>query len=392
MEIHKHHLSYCLNIHPGESWDEHFEAVKNYALKVKEAISPDAPFGLGLRISNKASFELLEENRLAEFKSYLDEHGMYAFTINGFPFGAFHQTVVKEKVYQPDWRSDERRDYTLRLAKILAGLLPEGVDGSISTVPVSFKGWINTPEEIDETTDRLAELAFFLHQLKEDTGKTVHLGLEPEPCCYLETTDEFIHYYRDELMSGGAQKMCALMNCDLPFAKSILRRYIGICFDCCHMAIQYEDLSESLKKLAAEKILISKIHLSAALRLEDVSKISLLEPYAESTYLHQVKASTSNELLSWVDLPEALEALPQQEGIEEMRIHFHVPLFWGSSGELQSTRSAMDETFWALVKKLGVNHLEAETYTFDVMPEDIKKSSVVDSLVAELDWCINRLS
>ena len=177
------HLTYCLNLHPGEAWAENFAAIQTHVLAIRDRVAPGGPFGLGLRLGDRAARELAPATRLAELRDFLAAHGLYAFTVNGFPYGAFHGTAVKENVYRPDWRSAERLDYTVRLAEILAALLPEGVAGSISTVPVSYKDWMKSEADLRPAVENLAECAHRLEELYRRTGKDIALALEPEPDC-----------------------------------------------------------------------------------------------------------------------------------------------------------------------------------------------------------------
>ena len=80
------HLTYCTNIHPGESWKDHFINIKENLPLVKEKISPEGAMGIGLRLSNEASIELIQKENLAAFKQWLKEQDMYVFTMNGFPY------------------------------------------------------------------------------------------------------------------------------------------------------------------------------------------------------------------------------------------------------------------------------------------------------------------
>src|SRR5688500_7154414 len=132
------HLAYCTNIHRGENWPQTFDALKQYTLAVKERVCPKGPYAIGLRLSDLASRELSDPQTLLSFKRWLDQNHCYVFTINGFPYGRFHGGPVKEKVYLPDWTTQERLAYTNRLFDILAQLLPAGVEGSVSTVPGSY--------------------------------------------------------------------------------------------------------------------------------------------------------------------------------------------------------------------------------------------------------------
>src|SRR6476660_926361 len=103
-------LSYCTNIHAGETWTDHFAALKKHFPFIKKEVSPAVAMGIGLRLSNLASLEIVTEGKLAEFQQWLREHDAYVFTMNGFPYGGFHDTVVKDQVHAPDWTTDERVD------------------------------------------------------------------------------------------------------------------------------------------------------------------------------------------------------------------------------------------------------------------------------------------
>lgn len=113
--------------------------LKQYTPQLKSRLSPQKPFGIGLRLANVAAQELLTGNNLTGFKAWLESENLYVFTLNGFPFGSFHHQVVKDKVYAPDWTQSDRLDYTLRLIEILTVLLPNELDGGISTLPISYR-------------------------------------------------------------------------------------------------------------------------------------------------------------------------------------------------------------------------------------------------------------
>ncbi|MGB8354077.1 MAG: metabolite traffic protein EboE [Chthoniobacteraceae bacterium] len=384
------HLTYCLNIHKGETWAENFAAIREKALAVRDRVAQGKRFGLGLRLSNQAARELNVPGALREAREFFEANGLYAFTINGFPYGQFHAGRVKENVYQPDWRTAERRNYTLTLAHILAQLLPEGVDGSISTVPCSFKAWITTQADVDAMVGHLVDCAKVLHKIHEHSGKEIHLGLEPEPSCYLETTEETVRFFNETLFPAGGKKLSAALGCSAGEAEKILRRHVGVCFDTCHVAIQFEDLAESLRRYEVAGIRVSKIQVSAALRGPcNAASLEALAPFAEPVYFHQVKGrDRSGAILSWDDLPEALRELPTRAEIEELRVHFHVPLFVEEYGALSSTGSALTPEFFAQLRKGQTSHLEIETYTFDVLPEGMRTGGVEESIAAEYGWLL----
>src|SRR5258706_1625630 len=189
------HLAYCTNIHRGENWAETFDSLNRYALAVRDRVAPAQSYAIGLRLSDRASRELAEPEQLQLYKEGLDSRNCYVFTINGFPYGKFHGARVKEQVYLPDWTSADRLSFTNRLFDLLAELLPAGIEGSVSTVPCSFKEFIKSPEQVGAMRAKLWRTVEHVARLSEKSGKTLHLGLEPEPLCYLETTAEAVAFF-----------------------------------------------------------------------------------------------------------------------------------------------------------------------------------------------------
>jgi sugar phosphate isomerase/epimerase len=388
------HLTYCLNIHPGESWAENFAAIREKALAVKQSVAPDQWFGLGLRLAGQAAGELAASPGLrAEALEFFNANQLYPFTVNGFPFGRFHAGPVKEEVYAPDWRTQERLDYTFQLADILSGWLPDQVDGSISTVPGSFKPWITTDSDVSAIVANLAATVAYLAALRDDTGKEIHLGLEPEPDCFLETTAETIAFFRDHLLLAGAGEVDRLLGCGREHAEALIRRHIGVCFDTCHVAMQFENLADSYRAYRDAGIRISKVQLSAALNAHTMARaVEVLKPFAEPVYLHQVKArGLEGARYSWFDLPDALAEVEQYPDIAEMNVHFHVPLFFNMGGILRSTVETLTPEFFAELRRGDTAQLEIETYTFDVIPPELHPGDVVKSIAREYTWALEKL-
>lgn len=380
-------LTYCLNVHPGETWEENFSTLRTTVLAVRDLVSKRGPFGLGLRLSAAAAASLGEPGRLAELSRFLLSENLYVFTINGFPLGRFHGGPVKENVYAPDWRSPLRRDYTNRLIAILAGLIPEGGAGSISTVPCSWKGWVQSPAGIDMIIDHLVDCVaqcatISLHQRRE-----IFLALEPEPGCLLETTSETIDFFKNQLFTKGAALLAAKAQIRETLAQTLIRRHLGVCLDTCHVALQFEDPAESLRRYESQGIRVPKIQISSALRTDaSPAALDALRPFNEPVYLHQVKARTAGgEILGWTDLPEALDALPSTDA-QEVRIHFHVPLHFTGAGPLKSTGSLLTSDFLTYIRRDPLAHLEIETYTWDVLPLPLRSTSIEQSIAAEFHW------
>ncbi len=390
------HLTYCSNIHPGETWADVRVQIGAHLPKVKSHISPDEPFGIGLRLSAVAAESLSEPAAMEEFKSFLAGENLYVFTINGFPYGEFHGRPVKENVYLPDWRDDERLAYSNRLADLLAELLPGDLDleGSISTVPGAFKPEIRTDADVAAMVDNLIRHAAHLVALRERTGRTVTLELEPEPCCFIETIDEAVDFFGNHLFSADAiVSMADRTGLSGAAAEAALRRHLGVCLDLCHAAVEYEDPEQALESLARAGIRIGKMQISAGLRFAavDESTIELLRPFNDAVYLHQVVERNSAGLARYVDLPEAIAAVEKNNGDREWRVHFHVPIFLDNLGQFSTTQDFIREMLARQRAAPFTPHLEVETYTWDVLPPDYRNVDVDSAIVRELQWVRDQL-
>ncbi len=263
------HLTYCTNIHAADGWDGVYANLKQYAPALKARFSPSAPFGVGLRLSAREASELREGDRLREFRAFLDREGLYVAIINGFPYGPFHGTPVKANVYAPDWRDDARVAYTLDLIRILQALLPEGLDGGVSTTPLSYKAWWADagPEAWETMTRNVVRVADALVRIRREHGTLIHLDIEPEPDCVLENTEESVVFFEQWLFSVGALMLAASLGINPDEARRHLQDHIRLCFDCCHFAVEYEDPAAALERLRAAGIQIGRVQLSSALHV-----------------------------------------------------------------------------------------------------------------------------
>ena len=389
------HLTYCLNVHPGEAWEENFLAISTHAVAVRDLVAPGKRFGLGLRLSRNAAGTLMEQpETMDRFRHFLSEQDLYVFSINGFPYGAFHGMPVKTAVYRPDWSDPERLEYTRMLADILSALLPEGVDGSISTVPLAYGRHRRTGAELACFVEHLAGCVALLHALRRRTGRLIHLGLEPEPDCMLESTEDVLRFFAGPLRAPGLKMLGHLLACSRSEAESVLLRHLGVCFDTCHLALRFEDLAGSLMRLTSMGIRVSKVQLSAAIEASpDAATLKRLGEFCEPVYLHQVstRAARSGEEDRFSDLDKAL-ACPRLAADETWRIHFHVPLYFAGDREIRSTATALTPGFWSTLAAGPVAHLEIETYTFHVLPKPLQAGGVENSIAQEFEWVLRRLA
>jgi len=391
------HLSYCTNIHPGESWDEIRGNLERYLPLVKSRVCPDAPFGVGLRLSASASQSLSAPEALLQFVGFLRDHGLYVFTINGFPYGPFHGMRVKEGVYLPDWRDEARLAYTNRLADLLAALLPPDRDepGSISTVPGAFKPNAATPEAIATIADLLIRHVAHLVGIERETGRRVVLALEPEPCCLLETVEETVAFFRDHLHSQrAADRLASLAGLDPEGARDALRRHLGVCLDLCHAAVEFEDPADCMRSLANAGIQVAKIQVTAGLRIPRVTAdaVDALRSFDESVYLHQVVERGSGALRRYVDISAAYASDSWRAGGCEWRVHFHVPVFLEALDGFSSTQAFVREALALHKQQARSPHLEVETYTWSVLPARVREVPIEDAIARELLWVQGELA
>ena len=388
------HLTYCTNIHPADGWEAVFSSLARYGPALKARFSPDEPFGLGLRLSARDARELLQGQRLDAFRKFLEEEGLYVALINGFPYGPFHGTAVKASVYAPDWREDARVDYTRDLITILGGILPPAVDGGISTAPLSYKPWLPAADADgwNVITRNVVRVAEMLVRLRDEHGTRIHLDIEPEPDCSIENTGETLEFFGTRLLPRGAPLLAAALGIGEDSAREQLLEHIRICFDCCHFAVEFEGAAEALDRIRGAGIKIGRIQLSSALDVSvpaDAAQAQLvterLRPFADTTYLHQVVERRNGELRHYRDLPDAL-ARGADRSARHWRIHFHVPLFTESYGQLGSTQGYVAEVLRHMLRS-GARHLEIETYTWDVLPAALKLD-LLDSIAREYEWVI----
>jgi hypothetical protein len=332
----------------------------------------------------------------AKLKQFLADNDLYLYTVNAFPYGPFKNQVVKEQVYEPDWRGEQRARYTMMVADILADVCGPEVNPSIQSPPLGFKPRVTGPEVVEAYAANLRRLAVHLHRLRERTGRTVTLAVEPEPACYLETTAETIEFFTKVLRSEGSLAALAKdLGTDAEGARTVLRRHIGTVYDICHQAVEFEDITESLQGLVDNDIPVFKLQEAAAVQVPAVTPAAIeeLRRWADTVYLTQTIEKRNGKLTAFLNLEDAIAAWEKDPaGEREWRIHFHVPVFLETLGEhFRTTRFAIAEAL-AFHKRTPLSaQLEIETYTWDVLPAHLKSGDIVDYVTLELEWVMGQL-
>lgn len=374
-------LAYCTNVHRGETWPETFRSLQEHTLRVRDRVAAGQSFAIGLRLSNQASRELIEVETGREFRRWLEKENCYVAGINGFPFASFHGRTVKENVFSPDWCQPERLAYTQRLFNLLGDWGPNDSRGTVSTLPGTFKGFARKATEQKTLRENILNCAQFLARWRDRSGIAFKLALEPEPLGLIENTVETIDFFeqlrREEPAAG------------------LVDDFLGVCFDTCHFALQYEDAAKAIHQLNTSGAPVVKFHLSSALRLKpSAASLQRLARLHEPTYLHQcLGKTTAGEVVRFKDIPEALQVVPSLSSLEELRVHFHVPVQVETlDNGLSSTRDYLQSCLDVIAQSPQRYHeLEIETYTWEVLPPASRTADVVDQIAAEYHWVLDEL-
>jgi hypothetical protein len=390
------HLSYSTLVHPGDNWEQMSHSLRTYVPRVKARVSPNQAFGLSLRLAAPSAEALVKDSAARnDLKRFLAENDLYLYTVNAFPYGAFKDTIVKEQVYEPDWRSEERMQYTINVADILAEVAPEGVAPSIQSAPLGFKPRVTGPDVVASYTDHVLRVVAHLVGIEARTGKTVTLALEPEPHCFLETTDETIAYFNNTLYSGrSAERLAKLASIPISEAIGALRRHLGVVFDIGHQAVGFEDIPVSLQKLVDAGVPILKLQEVAAMHMPQVTDetIEALQRFAKTVYLTQTVEKKNGKITKFLNLEDAFAARKADPGPREWRTHFHVPVFLDDlGGAFGTTRFALEQALKMHKEKPLSGQLEIETYTWDVLPDHLKTGDIVDYVCREIEWVRGQL-
>jgi hypothetical protein len=390
------HLTYSTLVHPGDTWDEMWDSLTRYVPAVKERVAPDERFGVSLRLSGKSAERLVgDAAERAKLKAFLADNDMYLYTVNAFPHGPFKNQRIKEQVYEPDWRTDTRAQYTMDVATILAEVAGEGVDPSIQSAPLGFKPRVTGDDVVDSYTSQVLRVVAHMVDLEERTGRTVTLALEPEPHCFLETTDEAIAYFTNHLYAEtSVETLAKATGLSASQAATALRKHLGVVFDICHQAVEYENISQSLQKLVDAGVPIFKLQEAAALQVPEVTQelVDALRQFADTVYLTQTVELKDGKLSRFLNLEDAFEAWEKDPGPREWRTHFHVPVFLAELGAFRTTRFAIEDALRFHKANPVSAQLEIETYTWDVLPDHLKTGDIVDYVVRELEWVQAELS
>lgn len=389
------HLGYSTLVHLGDTWAEMNASLREFVPQVKKRISPNDSFAVSLRISASSAKTLTESPaERAALTEFLAKEDLYVYTVNAFPYGPFKGELVMERVYEPDWTTDDRVNYTNSIADILAEISPADVNPSIQTAPLAFKPNVAGEAYIAKFTRNVFRVVAHLLDLEERTGRRVKLAIEPEPACYLETTDETVDWFTDRVYSrAGISELAEVANIPLSEAEGAVRRYLGIVFDIGHQSVGFENITDSLNKIVGAGIPIFKLQEASSLWVEELThdKIEALRRFTDTIYLSQTSLKQDGTITKFLNLGEALDAYESNPIASEMRTHFHVPVFLEELGPFRTTRFGVQEALAMHRATPLSDHLEIETYTWDVLPPELKTGDIIEYVSRELEFVRNEL-
>ncbi|MGW9630511.1 metabolite traffic protein EboE [Agromyces sp. NPDC055520] len=389
-------LSYCTNVHPAEDLEGVLEQLDAFAGPVRRAAGLDE-LGVGLWLPADLAAQLAASaDDRARLRERLDANGLVLRTINAFPYRAFHADVVKHDVYLPDWADPRRARYTLDCAAVLADLLPEGAAGSISTLPLAWREpW--TADDDRRATEALADVSWSLRALREATGRTVRVAIEPEPGCVLDTVADVVDWLAPRIgasgiAASGEAASDAAASGDLGDARAIDPEFVGVCLDTCHLAVSFADPVAAVRQIGAAGLRVVKVQASAALHVDDPAdpaSRAAVAAFVEARYLHQTRVlRPDGSVAAADDLPEALASLPTDG---PWRVHFHVPLHLAPRAPITATTNVLTAALDA-VRELPHGdeaHLDVETYTWSVLPDPV--DDLVAGIAGEVRWAAEHL-
>jgi len=382
-------IGYCTNVHAGSDLLATRANLEKYALAVKRQVSSSEPMGIGLWLSAEAAQDLLEHDLLEAFAQWLAEVGLVPFTLNGFPYGDFHEEVVKHDVYKPDWTEEPRLRYTQSLIEIQDRLLPPGIEGSISTLPLLWGEPQPSDQQMAVCADHLRQIAGLLERLEQERDRLIYVCLEPEPGCALQRSEDMVRFFQDHLLAGADEQR--------------FRRYIRVCHDICHATVMFEEQDEVLRRYEAAGIRVGKVQVSSAvvLPLEKIepaqraAAIAQLREFAEDRYLHQtvVRPACDQPPVFYEDLPQVLRLVQDPANLTgQWRVHYHVPIYLERFGALETSRDDILRCL-AEIRRIGdVRHLEVETYVWELLPRDLQRAGLADGIAEELRWLREQLA
>jgi sugar phosphate isomerase/epimerase len=321
---------------------------------IYDVIPAETPLGLWLPQSMLGS-------DLQPLQRWLAHTDTPLLGLNAFPIDRFHDAVVKTAVYRPHWGDPARAAYTIQAATCLAGLLGPGSSAGLTTVPI---GWRSDTIDLTAACRNIRAVCDRLDAIAQETGTTLHLAIEPEPGCIVDTAGALATLVTDH----GLEDLAA-------------RGTLRACLDACHLAVMHESPSDAVSSLAAAGISIGRLQLSSAPEARDAGHEAMLH-LREPRWMHQTSILRDGHVTFFDDLPDADDA--PRAGI--WRTHLHVPIHLERIGSLHTTQQTIDELLAATSSLDDRPAIEVETYAWSVLPDEARGNTLAEDIADELAW------
>lgn len=390
-------LGYCLNLHPSETLADVERALEEFVAPLAERLGSGGDFGVGMYLGEGPARALASDGAALErFADRIRALGVDPFTYNAFPQGGFQEDGLKERVYEPDWRTPERLAYTIDVGRVAARLAGDPARTiAISTHPGAYGAEITDRSGLRACAEGMARAVGEFARIEAEGGPRLVLAVEAEP----DASARNSRALAESLMFArlvGTRVLADEFGHPVEETAGLMERHLGTCLDCCHSAVEFEEAALAVE-LANMGGPLGKIQFSSALRLEapaahPAAREALLG-LDEPRFLHQVTARTAGEFLHLRDLPALREAVGDEEGpwacADEWRCHFHVPVDLERAAGLATTRDHADAVLRAALARPSAEelHVEIETYTWTVLPESAGAprdgAAVIDGLERE---------
>ena len=288
---------------------------------------------------------------------------------------------MKKDVYQPTWFLAARADYTRRLIQLIQAL-STSPELSISTLPIAWGNPSATNEQLTIAARQLAEVAELCSKIEADTGRLIHVCVEPEPGCQIQYSQDIVDFFESHLLKQGDE--------------AALRRHIRVCHDVCHAVVMCESQADVFAKYKAAGIEVGKVQVSSAIVVDfdAISKsdredaVSQISAFAEDRYLHQTTVQTTDGAIQFYeDLPIALQSLSSpKQASGTWRIHFHIPIHLREFGLLSASQDDINECVSSCRSFSDVQHFEVETYAWNVLPPELQEETLAVGIAKEMTW------
>ena len=361
------HLAYCTNIHRGETWRETFDSLKTHTLAVRDRVCPRAP------VRHRPALEPSGRRRIIRSENTF---GISTLARKKFLLRFHHQRISLRPVS--------------RRARQGAGLsCPTGLRRSGWLTPICFLiCWRNCCPPASKAASApcpaRSRNSSRPANRKKSSAKTSGAASNTSRASVKNPNANCIS-------DSNLNRLCLLENSaeTIQFFEQLraehkndprLDEFLGVNYDCCHFAVEFEEPLATLNSLhdSRHQNQQNPFEFRAQSPAHPGGARRELQKFADKVYLHQVVARDANGRLKFFrDLPDALadnsKLKIKNSKLPEWRIHFHVPLHAPAAPPFENTNDhLLGMLDWLAENPKLCPHLEMETYTWEVLPPELK--------------------